>query len=226
MFTGLIQGTGRIVDRAASSGAGRLTIETEKAFSSLTYGESIAVNGACLTLERHDGRILVFHVMEESFHRTNLGRLPLGSAVNLERAMAAGDRFGGHLVTGHVDASARILSRGSAGADTEFVIETPEAVAPFLVPKGCICVDGISLTVASLNEDSFSVRIIPVTWNETALRFRKTGDPVNLEADLIGKYVCHQLQRMRGSGGPESGSSSVPSSHPLTMDDLRKAGFQ
>lgn len=225
MFTGLIQGVGRIADRAASSGAGRLTVETEKAFPCLTYGESIAVNGACLTLERHDGRILVFHVMEESFHRTNLGKLPLGAAVNLERAMAAGDRFGGHLVTGHVDAAARVLSRGPAGADTEFVLEMPGEVAPFLVPKGCICVDGISLTVASLKEDRFSVRIIPVTWNETALRFRKTGDFVNLEADLIGKYVCHQLQRMRGSV-PESGSVAESSSRPLTMDDLREAGFQ
>ena len=224
MFTGLIQGTGRIVDRAASSGAGRLTVESEKEFASLAYGESIAVNGACLTLERHDGRILVFHVMEESFRRTNLGKLPPGSPVNLERAMASGDRFGGHLVTGHVDACARILSRGPAGADTEFVLETPGEVAPFLVPKGCICVDGISLTVASLEADRFSVRIIPVTWNETALRFRKAGDFVNLEADLIGKYVCHQLQRMLGRG-PEA----VPdpsSGRPLTMDDLREARFQ
>ena len=224
MFTGLIQGTGRIVDRAASSGAGRLTVESEKEFSALTYGESIAVNGACLTLERFDGRILIFHVMEETFRRTNLGKLPPGTPVNLERALASGDRFGGHLVTGHVDACARILSRGPAGADTEFVLETPEEIAPFLVPKGCICVDGISLTVAALKEDCFSVRIIPVTWNETALRFRKEGDPVNLEADLIGKYVCHQLQRMLGHGpGTET---TVSSKHALTMDDLREAGFQ
>jgi len=222
MFTGLIQGIGRIVERTASSGAGRLIVETEKAFPDPAYGESIAVNGACLTLEQHDGRLLTFHVMEESFRRTNLGKLPPGSPVNLERAMASGGRFGGHLVTGHVDAAARILSRGTAGADTEFVLEMPGEIASWLVPKGCICVDGISLTVASLEEDRFSVRIIPVTWNETALRYRNVGDSVNLEADIVGKYVCHQLQRMFGHG-PASGPDPARSS--LTMDDLRKAGF-
>lgn len=217
MFTGIIQGTGRIAARTLSGEAGKLTVEPLFRFENPQYGESIAVNGACLTLESYSEGRLVFHVMEETFRRTNLGHLAIGGMVNLERAMSAGDRFGGHIVTGHIDGVGRILSCGKAGSDTEYVVELPEQAAPFLAPKGSIAVDGISLTLASLEHDRFAVRIIPVTWRETALRFRKTGDLVNLEADLIGKYVHHQLQTYFSKReAPEKG---------ITMDDLTEAGF-
>ncbi len=218
MFTGIIQTTGRIRSRSITGEAGKLTIETSQPVQNPVYGESIAVNGTCLTLEAFSGNLLSFHVMAESFRRTNLGELPLGGIVNLERAMAAGDRFGGHIVSGHVDAAGTILSCGKAGSDTEYVIELPECIRDFLAPKGSICVDGISLTLAGLEEDRFSVRIIPVTWKETALQFRKQGDKVNLEADLIGKYVHHQLRHFFGK-------EEKKARREISMNDLLEAGF-
>lgn len=219
MFTGIIQGTGRITARTLSGDAGKLTVEPAFRLDDPQYGESIAVNGACLTLESCSEGCLVFHVMEETFRRTNLGRLAIGSTVNLERAMRADGRFGGHIVTGHIDGVGRILSCGKAGDDTEYVVELPEQAAPYLAPKGSVTLDGISLTLASLEQNRFAVRIIPVTWKETALRFRKPGDPVNIEADLIGKYVHHQLQAIFSGREGSSGKKE------LTMDDLTEAGF-
>ncbi|MBO5958585.1 MAG: riboflavin synthase [Lentisphaeria bacterium] len=216
MFTGLIQQTGSLAARSMNGNAGKLTIRLKTPLSSPELGESIAINGVCLTLEQVNGTELVFHVMEETFNKTNLGSLPPGSAVNVERALRVGDRLGGHFVSGHVDGTGRILSFERVGDDTELHVTLPAHIAGFLVPKGSIAIDGISLTIASLSEESFTVRIIPTTWNETNLSSRKCGDLLNLEADMLGKQIRYQLEAMFGSAGRKK---------ELTMDDLIRAGF-
>lgn len=216
MFTGLIQQTGTIAARSMSGKAGKLAIRLKMPLPDPEPGESIAVNGACLTLEQANGTELIFHVMEETFNKTNLGILSIGSEVNLERALRVGDRLGGHFVSGHVDGTGRILSFQRVGDDMELRVELPAAIAGFLVPKGSIAIDGISLTIASLSAESFTVRIIPTTWNETNLSRRKSGDLLNLEADMLGKQIRYQLEAMFGSAGRKK---------ELTMNDLIRAGF-
>ena len=216
MFTGLIQQTGTIAARSMNGKAGKLTIRLKKPLEKPEMGESIAVNGACLTLEQANGTELVFHVMEETFNKTNLGSLPAGVEVNLERALRVGDRLGGHFVSGHVDGTGKILSFERVGDDMELRVELPPHIAGFLVPKGSIAIDGISLTIASLSGSDFTVRIIPTTWNETNLSSRRGGDLLNLEADMLGKQIRYQLEAMLGSGTKK---------RELTMDDLIRAGF-
>lgn len=215
MFTGLIQTIACLESRIRFGNAGKLLVKTRSTLRDLEPGESIAVNGACLTLEKADGNRLFFHVLEETFACTNLGLLPAGAELNLERAMKAGDRFGGHVVSGHVDATARILEFGKKGADTVLTLEIPEKIRPYLVPKGSIAVDGISLTIAALTDSAFSLCIIPSTWERTNLQQYRPGDKLNLEADLTAKHIHTQLQSMRHE---ESAAH-------LTMDDLKKAGF-
>ena len=215
MFTGLIQSTGVYHSRTLSGRAGKLRVRTARTFSDLRMGESIAVNGACLTLERDlGGNLLEFHVMEESFRRTNLGSLKQGDVVNLERALAVGDRLGGHIVSGHVDGTGTVLSLGKNGDDTELKVAIPPEIREQMVPKGSIAIDGISLTVASLGEDYFTVCIIPTTWRETNLAGCAKGTVLNLETDMLGKYVLNMLRRMN----PAEKS-------PVTMNLLREAGF-
>ena len=198
MFTGLIESTGKIKSRTVSGGAGKLVVKADKTLPELKFGESIAVNGACLTLERElaDGS-LEFHTLEETLSRTNLGQTAIGGIVNLERALKLGDRLGGHLVSGHVDAVAPVISLKKTGADYELRVSLPEQMRPFLVEKGSIAVDGISLTLVDVTDDAFSVHLIPVTLDGTALKFRQKGDLVNLEADMIGRYVQKQLSMMK-----------------------------
>jgi riboflavin synthase len=213
MFTGLAETTGQITGRNLSGGAGTLSIKSGKIFEELKHGESIAVNGACLTLEKFDNTgNLYFHVLEETLKRTNLGQIPLGTAVNLERALAFGDRLGGHLVTGHVDAVAPVKYLRKQAGDVELAVEIPEKLSPYLVEKGSIAIDGISLTLVMIEKDYFTVHLIPVTLAETALKDKKAGDMVNLEGDLIGKYVQRQLSLN------DSGSN-------VNMETLRNAGW-
>ena len=224
MFTGLVESIGVIAGRSVQAGAGKLKIKPLKKLSALRKGDSIAVNGTCLTLEAEAANgTLTFHTLSETLKRSNLGAIPLGGKVNLERAMSLGDRLGGHLVQGHVDCVAKLLSIGKAGVDTELSVEAPEALAPYLIEKGSIALDGVSLTIVSLSKYSFTVRLIPTTWVDTALRFRKKGSLLNLEGDLIGKYVFRQLQFALPGGG-SSAKKSKPWSG-LTMADLENAGF-
>lgn len=204
MFTGLIEMNGILTARAMNGAAGKLVVHTKEPLDMPEPGESIAVNGVCLTLEKADSTELTFHVMEETFRRTNLGALPLGSILNMERSLRVGDRIGGHFVSGHVDGTGRILSFREEGSDMVLRVELPDAIASFLVPKGSIAIDGISLTIAELHESEFCVKIIPTTWNETNLRFRKAGDPLNLEADVIGKQIRFQLDAMFGKKTPST----------------------
>lgn len=214
MFTGLVETTGVILGRKMTGDAGKLIVDVKKKLENLKKGESIAVNGACLTLEQGmDGGPLTFHVMRETFSRTNLGSEPNGALVNLERALAANGRLGGHIVSGHVDATARILSFERRASDTELEIELPRELEEFFVEKGSITVDGISLTIEQVRGDRFKVGIIPTTWEETSLRTRKKGDSVNLETDVIGKYVVSYLNRLNRKGSN------------VTMETLAGAGF-
>lgn len=216
MFTGLIEITGTLKERKMSGGSGKLVLAPRKPFSGeLRNGDSIACNGCCLTLERvlGDGSF-EFHIMEETLHRTNLGSLPLGAAINMERSMQANARFDGHIVTGHVDCVGRFLGTRKNGADIEAWIEMPDALKPYLISKGCIAIDGISLTPVEVTADGFSVHLIPLTMGETALTERKTGDQINLESDLLAKYVRHQLSLMGYGDRTE-----------ITMDTLSKAGW-
>ncbi len=218
MFTGLVQCTGEFTGKNMTGKAGKLFIRSHKIFHDLKLGESIAVNGTCLTLESFSGKDLSFHVLKETFDKTDLGELVSGSTVNLERALAAGDRLGGHIVSGHVDGTGKILSLGKEGDDTVLEITAPEEILVYIVPKGSIAVDGISLTVASVKENSFTICIIPTTWNETNLQTKKNGDMVNLETDMLGKYVYNFLMRINQETGGKKSSS-------VTLEKLAEAGF-
>ncbi|MBR2374304.1 MAG: riboflavin synthase [Lentisphaeria bacterium] len=191
MFTGLVEQTGVIVRMYA----GRITVRPERPFEKTEIGESIAVNGCCLTAERFfDDGSVEFFTLAETLRRTNLGAIGTGGKVNLERAMSAGGRMGGHIVQGHVDAAARVRSMERlADGDIEFAVELPPELAPEIAMKGSITIDGVSLTVAGLGEDYFSVRLIPQTLNATALKERHPGEMVNLETDIIAKYLRRQL---------------------------------
>lgn len=216
MFTGLIETTAEICGRNISGNAGKLRLRSSKTLENLVRGESIAVNGACLTLESWstDGT-LEFHTLEETLNRTNLGSIKIGGLVNLERALQVGDRLGGHIVTGHIDSTAEFLGMRRQGDDIEYRVALPEELKPYMAPKGSIALDGVSLTLVDISEDSFSVHLIPVTLEETALGRRQVGDAMNLEADLLGKYVQRQLSCFMGK---EPASS-------VTMEKLIKAGW-
>lgn len=180
----------------------QLVLTTPFQASDVKHGESIAVNGCCLTVsqtEAHEnGLCCTFDLLQETLHRTNLGDLMQHSRVNLERAVRPTDRMGGHFVTGHIDTAARILSFAPMGGDYRLEIETPISLQKFLVEKGCIAVDGISLTVAETGKDRFAIWIIPHTLEVTNLKDRKKGDRLNLEADLLAKYAEKILSEERG----------------------------
>jgi riboflavin synthase len=213
MFTGLIEDVGTLVAREQSGESAKFAISTKLPIAEFAIGDSVAVNGACLTIESKDeSGVLHFHTLSETLNRTNLGEIPLNSVVNLERAMRLDGRLGGHLVSGHVDAMAKVLSVTREKDDYVVTVSLPEAMAPLTIPKGSIAVNGVSLTIANLAADRFSVHVIPHTWKETNLASMKTGDPVNLEADLIGKYILRHQELIAGGNS-------------VTMESLRDSGF-
>lgn len=193
MFTGIVEGTGLLHDRQRQGDAGKLWVKTALA-PELAIGSSIAVNGACLSVEKIDKRrkLLQFHTLAQTLDRTNLGTVPVGHKVNLERPLQLGDRLGGHLVLGHVDGTAKVLKAGQDGADWVIDIELPKELAALMIDKGSIAVDGISLTVARLFPDHFRVHLIPLTLALTNCGEYQPGTPVNLEMDLVGKYVLRR----------------------------------
>ncbi len=215
MFTGLIEKTGILTGRETGAKAGRLTIKPDAPWTDLEEGESIAVNGACLTFEKESGGNLTFFVMKETLDRTNLGQLKTGARVNLERALSLGSRLGGHLVSGHVDAAVKVVSFGKVGDDYELRMEMPSDLRIFFVTKGSVCVNGVSLTLTDVTDGTFAVRLIPTTRRETNLDGLKPGDLVNIETDLIGKYVCEQLRHMDDTKNAKT----------ISMRDLTEAGF-
>lgn len=197
MFTGLIEDIGQVRRWRAGSEGGELVFETALPGREITLGDSIAVNGCCLTVVRKAGRRLVVDVSPETLKRTSLADLREGGRVNLERPLQLNDRLGGHMVTGHVDAVGQITGVEPSGDFTFFRFRAPAAVGRLLVPKGSVAVDGISLTVNECTSRSFSVAIIPFTLAHTNLQDRGVGDRVNLEADIIGKYVQQFVKAYR-----------------------------
>lgn len=189
VFTGIVEETGTVKSITETSKSIRLGVNAGICANGLSTGDSLAVNGCCLTVVRKRGNLLEFDLLRETWTRTNLQFAKKGSAVNLERSLAASGRFGGHFVTGHIDGVGKITRWERAGADHVLDISAPNDVLRYVVYKGSIAVDGISLTVAGVTKDGFRIWIIPHTFEVTALRERKVGDAVNLEADIIGKYV-------------------------------------
>jgi riboflavin synthase len=192
MFTGLVESIGSVRSLERRGDAARLTLETPLA-PELSLGESLAVNGCCLTVTATDGGSASFDLLGETLARTNLGGLAPGVRVNLERALRADGRFGGHFVQGHIDTTTEVISAETKGADLNLIIALPEAGARYLIEKGSIAVNGVSLTVASLGEDRFGLWIIPHTLQETNLGDLRAGSPVNLEYDMLAKYAERQL---------------------------------
>jgi riboflavin synthase len=195
VFTGIVETIGRI-KRAepTQKGGTQFVIETELA-RELAIGASLALNGCCLTVTGLDGSEIRFDLLGETLRRTNLGDLMEGHLINLERPMPANGRFDGHVVQGHIDTTARIELIEPVGSDHRVEVALPESFSQYIVFKGSVAVDGISLTVAELHADRFVLWIIPHTWQVTNLHQRKPGERVNLEFDLIAKYVERMLQR-------------------------------
>jgi riboflavin synthase len=193
MFTGIVEETGRVFALRETTHGVNLTVEADLVTADLAVGDSLAVNGCCLTVTARDAKVLSFDLLAETLRRTNLGQLHEGSDVNLERAMAADGRFGGHIVQGHVDCTARVVSVTQAGGDFRVEVELPGEFARYVCYKGSITIDGISLTVAEVLERSFAVCIIPHTMEVTNLRHRQPGGLVNLEFDLVAKYIERML---------------------------------
>jgi riboflavin synthase len=188
LFTGLVEEVGRIV-AVEESEMLRLDISCGRVAEGTREGDSVSVNGACLTVGGVGSDTLTFYAMPETLRRTSLGDLEVGGAVNLERAMMASDRFGGHIVQGHVDGIGEVLGARPEGDAEIWEFGAPPEVLRYTVEKGSVCVDGISLTVVSVGDRSFKVSILPQTKDNTNLSQKRPGDRVNLEADVIGKYV-------------------------------------
>jgi riboflavin synthase len=197
VFTGIIQTTGRIARRATPGAGARLTIDTPRRLPALALGESIAVNGACLTVTGMRDRSFTVDVSPETLRRTTLGKATRATRVNLERALRVGDRLGGHIVLGHVDGVGRLESIKPDGDWVLYRFRAPQALAPYLVEKGSIAVDGVSLTIFGCRGPSFTVALIPHTLAETNLGERQPGDPVNLEADVLLKHIEAMLSATR-----------------------------
>ena len=195
MFTGIVRERGRIAARSGGAEGVRLVVEAPATAASLGVGDSVAVNGCCLTAAAVDGDTFVLEAVPETLRRTALGVLAEGSEVNLEPALRAGEPLGGHYVQGHVDGVGRVRSSVPEGAGRRMWVDAPPAVLAYAVEKGSIAVDGVSLTVAELAAGSFAVALVPHTLAATTLGERTAGDEVNLEADVLAKYVEKLVNR-------------------------------
>lgn len=195
MFTGIIEELGEVVAIESGADSSRLTVRGEVTTTDVAHGASIAVNGACLTVTDHEakGGVVTFDVMAESLRRTVLGDLAVGDVVNLERAMVLGARLDGHLVQGHVDGTATITERRPGDRWEEVRLSLAPELAPFVVDKGSICLDGVSLTLTAVGDDHVEVALIPTTMELTTLGRKGLGDRVNVEVDILGKYVQRSL---------------------------------
>jgi len=206
VFTGIIEEIGRVI----SARPGNLTVAAGRVLEGMEAGASMAVNGVCLTVTGFDSKSFSVDVMPETLDKTNLGMLKAGDGVNLERPLPLGGRLGGHLVQGHIDDTARVISVSPRGESILVGFEAPPKLMAYIVEKGFIAVDGVSLTVVSRNASSFQVSVVDYTRQHTILGSQRVGDVVNLEADIIAKYV-EQFSQNRSSG--------------ITVDFLEEHGF-
>lgn len=215
MFTGLIEETGKIVGIERSGAAARLSVASALPVEEITLGESIAVSGVCLTVTAIKGAVLSFDVSPETLERSAFRELRGGFAVNLERALRLSDRLGGHLVSGHVDCIATVAERRELSGNVVFSFTLPREFCRYVVAKGSITVDGVSLTVNSVTVEGFSVNVIPHTANHTTLREKRVGDLVNIEVDILAKYVERLM----------SGPGELPGNTGLSLEKLARNGF-
>lgn len=198
MFTGIIEEVGFLKSLRRSGSGAVIEIGAKYVLSDVKIGDSIAVNGLCLTVTDFGADYFIADIMPESLNRSSLGSLKFGDRVNLERAMAAGGRFGGHIVSGHIDGTGRISKIRRDSNAVWYTVNTDKKILKYVIEKGSIAIDGISLTVAAVSDRDFSVSVIPHTAENTALPYKKTGDIVNLENDLIGKYIEKLLNEKSG----------------------------
>lgn len=195
MFTGLVEEKGIVQNLTSTGETADISIKAILISDDVSIGDSVAINGCCLTVVAVEGQVLTFQAGTETLSRTNLGELEAGSPVNLERALAVGQRMGGHYVSGHVDALGTVDQRNNDGQWAEFWFKVPKDLTRQMASKGSITVDGISLTLVDVESDRFSVALIPHTLDVTTLGNRNVGDTVNIETDLLAKYVQQQLDR-------------------------------
>jgi riboflavin synthase len=207
MFTGLIADVGTVERLTPRQGGARLVVRPRLlAADSLVLGESVACSGVCLTVAERGGGMVSFDAVPETLSRTTLGAWRPGARVNLERALALGDRLGGHIVAGHVDAVGEVLSRAAEGQGVRLGVSLPPAIAALVAEKGSIAVDGISLTVARAHRDRFEVALIPETLGRTTLSDAGPGTKVNLEADVVARHVARLVELGGGAGGLDAGA--------------------
>ena len=215
MFTGIIEEIGVVDSISVEQSSGSLGVKAKAILDDYRLGDSIAVNGVCLTVCRRERQVLYFDVSPETFRRSNLGTLQRRDQVNLERAMAANGRFGGHLVSGHIDGTGEITSRVREANAVLFTFSTPSEISRFMVEKGSIAVDGISLTITSCDRESFSVAVVPHTLQQTILEHKQPGQTVNLEIDQVAKYIFSFLQAEK----------NPPAGNTINESFLKEHGF-
>lgn len=212
MFTGIVQRMGKVAELDVGETSGRIGVDAGVWDRPMEIGESVAVCGVCLTVVEIDGGILRFDVLRETFQRTNLGEKTIGAPLNLERALRFGDAMGGHVVVGHVDGIARVRSVREVGRDWRFEFACGKDLMDGMVFKGSVSVDGVSLTIADMTEDSIGIHIIPHTYDITCFGSYREGDAVNIEVDLLSKFVRRYVERGVAFPG-------------VTWDELRATGL-
>ncbi len=212
MFTGIVEQTGSIISTREVPGGRRLRLAVGEIAEGTVLGASICVGGACLTVTRIEPPELEFDVMAETLAQSTLGDKRVGEKVNLERSLLVGDRVDGHFVQGHVDGVARVTRVQASEREWRVWLEAPAELQPYLIPKGSVALDGVSLTIAEVAQPEFCVALIPTTLSHTTLAALKVGDRVNLETDILVRAVVHQLRELSGTSG-------------VTLDTLREAGF-
>ena len=216
MFTGLVEELGKVRSLSRGTHSIRLTIAAEKVLRDVKMGDSIAVDGACLTVVDFSAGSFTVDVMPETFDRTTLSMRKSGDTVNLERTLRVGDRLGGHIVSGHVDAVADLVAVTPRDNANILRVQVPRKLAPFLIPQGSVAVDGVSLTIVDCGDDWFEVSLIPHTWDVTILSGKRAGDKVNIETDVLGKYI-YRMAQTKSVGDPEK--------KPIGIDFLAQHGF-
>ncbi|WP_395143269.1 riboflavin synthase [Armatimonas sp.] len=214
MFTGIVEAVGKIVALDSGRDSVRLGVSAARIAEDVSIGDSVAVNGVCLTVVEIAAPQLTFEAVYETLRRTTLGQRRVGDPVNLERALLTNGRFGGHIVQGHIDGTGRIASIRPVGDSWFVYIEASQDLLRYVVTKGSVCIDGISLTVMDADDKAFSLSIIPHTWENTTLKDRHAGDSVNIETDIIGKYV----EKLMGGWAPGGGRG-------VTLDLLSRSGY-